>query len=1125
MRRLIEFLIRNPIWSWAFIILTIAVGTVSYLGLRKSFFPEIDSRVVNIQVAMPGASPEEMEEGVTLKVEEALEGIQGVEKITSTSIENFATVNVEIERGFDVDEALTDVKNAVDGISSFPVDAEQPTVFVRKSQQTAITMVLSGHVDLMTLKRYAESVEDDLLRSPLISQVSIFGIPDREISIEVSEVQLLRYGMTFDEVANAVSINNRDISGGVIETDVEEFIIRSDAKSTQAAEIESIIIRSDDDGAVVRLRDIATVREQFADVPDKTLFNDRNAVTINVDKLVSEDMVRITDHVKDYVEDFNATHDGLRLSVTRDSSVSLKQRIEMLYKNGAIGLCLVVLALGFFMSTRLSVWVAAGIPLSFLGMFFIVSNFGVTINMISVFGMILVIGILVDDGIVIAENIYTHFERGKSRVQAAVDGSLEVFPAVFVSVSTTMLVFSAIFFFEDRLGDFLREMAFVVIGSLFFSLIEATVVLPSHLAHSRALVRKERQGALRARVDRFIDWMRHTLYGRVLHRSLEGRYTSAALVVAFILFVMGLQNGGFIQRTQFPPIGSDDFDVSLVLTPGTNDTITEAVLLDISETVWQVNDSLSAGRSDGLDIVESVMVRLGQASNENGSHTGTISVELLDGETRNVPDYVITQHVRARLDGRIPGLQKLTVGSTGFFGKPIAINLTSTDFESLKGAKRFIQDELGKMESVKDITDNDIMGRKEIRIRLRPKAYALGFNHGEIARQIRQGFFGEEIQRLQAGTDEIKVWVRYPKDERERLGDLDAMRVKGPDGTAYLLSDLVDYTIERGIVNINHYNGAREISIEADLADQSEALDPIIAFISSDIMPEMERRFPTVEWMYEGQFEQGARLMSSILQVMPVILLMILILLTLVFRSPSQALMVLSLVGVGYYCAVLGHGIETVLTDWRSKTLGGIFPGFKIAIPKPVSNLSFYGVIALAGIIINDAVVFLEKYNQHLVGGRSVYNAAKGAGLARFRAIMLTSVTTVFGLYPLIFETSIQAQFLIPMAISVAYGVLFGTAVILINFPAIILIVNDVRRIWKWLRIATLHGVSYWPSREEVEPRVRERVRLAMEGYLDDDDRAAIEDRFNRRHASGLNVLETFPGAANRLSHSDIQLR
>jgi len=1051
---LIAYFVKYPILANILIALTLIGGIVTLTSTKKSFFPTRPDKNINIQVAYPGASPEEMEEGVTLKIEESLKSIAGIDEIISTSSENSANITIVTLESYDIDQVYTDVKNAVDGISSFPVSAEKPIIFKQRQMSTAQWLGLTGDVDLKTLDEYSEQIKNDLLASGVVSQVNINGLSSKEISIEVSEEDLRRYGLTFDEVASAVRLNNRDISAGSIKSTHEEILIRSKAKKTEAARIGEIIVRSNPDGSNLYLKDVASIKEQFADQPNKALLNGKRAVFIEVRKLEDEDLQDISTFVTQYVEEFNAENSGINLELTWDFMSMLDQRLDLLTNNGMVGLLLVLIALGTFLSLRLSFWVAWGIPSSFLGMFILGSFVGLTINMISLFGMILVIGILVDDGIVIAENIYTHFEKTKNPVKAAIYGTMEVLPAVFTSVTTTIVAFIPLLLLTGGF-EFLKDMAYVVIFSLAFSLIEAFFVLPAHLASKSVLSAKKedtRSFKIRSKINGFIDWMRYKLYGTMLKYTMKYRAISVCFIISLFIITIGLFQGGFIKATFFPQIPFNSFNVNIAFKPGERETKVEAYLERFDNAIWQVNEDLKSELDTEDDIVNYTFGSVGSTGDgsESGSHAGNINVFYKELDDYGINTFDLIEKIRAKI-GPVPEAEKYSIGGANRWGKPVSVRLMGKNYEQLREAKDFLKDELANISELKDIQDNVAIGRREMLFDLNPQAYFLGLSHDNITNQVRQGFFGEEVQRLQKGDDEVRVWVRYPKSGRLNLGQLEDMKIKTNNGEEFPLTQVADYNIERGISGIRHYNTSRAVTIEADMVDPFGEVPPILQKVREDIVPRLEANYPTVTVDYGGQAQESARAGQEIGLYFGGAFLLIFFIIMITFRSFYQAVLILMMIPLGWLGAAYGHGIEG----------------------HPVSLLSAWGMIALSGVIINDAVVFLAKFNSLIKDeGQSVYQAAYNAGLARFRAIMLTSITTVVGLWPLIMETSFQAQFLIPMAISVAYGVLIGTFIILLFFPVLILVFNDVRRYAKWL------WTGDKPEREDVERVLIDEKRI-----------------------------------------------
>lgn len=1043
MKKAVELFVRFPFYANLIIIFLLIVGGISLFSMKKSFFPERPSRMLFVTVFYPGASPVEMEEGVTSRIEEAVRAIPGIYEINSVSSENSSRVIIEIIPGYDIDEALIEVKNAVDGISSFPTAAERPIVFKQRTSSPAARLMITGDVDLLTLKSYAQQVEEDFLASGIISQVFLSGYPPIEISVEAREDDLLRYGITFTQLQNAISENNRDVSGGQLRSEEEELLIRLRSRSADPNKIGEIILRANADGSVLRIRDIAGVKKKFSDTPNRALEKGKPIVNINVNKLISEDLSRIDKYIKNYVEEFNYRNPGVELSITRSYLEILGSRLELLYKNGGTGLFLVVLVLGMMLSTRLSLWVAWGIPASFLAMFIVANLMGVTINMMSLFGMILVIGILVDDGIVIGENIFQHFEKGKSPMRAAVDGTVEVIPAVITSITTTIIAFSPLIFITGNM-EMMFEMAVIVILSLFFSLFEAFFVLPAHLGNERVLNRKvlnARAKGIRKYTERFFNWLRNYAYDRVLKLILEWRYIVIGVPAAMIVITLGLIGGQFIRTTFFPRMEFDSFNINIAFTPGSGERQTMEYLQRFDSIVWTVNEDLMADYGFNTDIIENSIIVLGSSFNgqESGAHAGNLDVSPRNSEETGISSYEIIDRIRRKI-GPLPEAEKYSIGARARFGEPVSIGLLSRNIEELETARDFLMDKLQEMPQLKDVVNTNALGKQEILLKLKPQAYMLGFNEMSIANQVRQGFYGGQAQRLQDGRDELRIWVRYPEDGRQRIGQLETMKIKTPQGE-FPLTELVDYEMKRGPVNINRFNSRREIRVNADLVNPDASVTEILDQIRIEIIPEMRALFPGLALEFQGQQKESNRNMADLLFLFPLAFLAMIFVLMINFKSFEQPLIILFMVPIAVLGSIWGHGIHG----------------------KPLSILSLWGIVALTGVIVNDAVVFLAKFNLLIEEGNKVIDAIIEAGKSRLRPIILTTLTTSFGLYPLILEKSFQAQFLIPMAISLVYGVAFGTMFILLFFPALILILNDIRRELRQL----WHGKKL--EREEVE--------------------------------------------------------
>jgi multidrug efflux pump subunit AcrB len=727
----------------------------------------------------------------------------------------------------------------------------------------------------------------------------------------------------------------------------------------------------------------------------------------------------------------------------------------LLTENALIGIFLVLIFLSLFLNTRLAFWVAFGLPISFLGMFVFAGQTGVTINVLSLFGMIIVIGILVDDGIVVAENIYHHFEMGKSRIQAAIDGTMEVLPPIISAIITTILAFSTFFFLEGRVGDFFSEVSIIVLLTLGVSLIEALIILPAHIAHSDALIRDGKRKIRTSFIsrcfaklrsinkfgDRLMNFQRDKLYAPSLRFALKNKFISFSIFLALLILTAGSIGGGIIRTTFFPNISSDRVEINLTMPQGTNEGITDSLASVIENATWAVNEEFTKKQTGNVQVVENVVKKIGP-----GSAVASISINLLPGELRDFPSFKISNAIQERV-GEMYGVESLTYGSgSNFGGSPVAISLLGSNIEELKAAKTELKAELLKIQQLKDVSDNDPAGIKEIKLELKDNAYLLGLNTQSVMSQVRNGFFGFQAQRFQRGEDEIKVWVRYEREGRSAIKQLDDLKISTPLGSKVALREIANYTIERGEVAINHLEGQREIKILADLKNPGDSATDILDDIRARVIPVIIAKYPTVSPLYEGQNREAGKFMKSAKIAFPLILALIYIVIAFVFRSYSQPLLLIllvpfSLIGVGW-----GHWMH----------------GFAINI------LSMLGIIALIGIMVNDGLVLISKFNINLKNGLSFNDALYKASVSRFRAIFLTSLTTVAGLAPLIFETSRQAQFLIPMAISIAYGIAIATFLTLIVLPILLSFINQLKVFFKWL----ITGNEI--SREEVERAVIE---------------------------------------------------
>ena len=1040
MKKIITYFIKYPVAVNVMILAFIAFGLVGALSMKSSFFPLVDSQLIRISLVYPGASPAEMEEGVVLKIEDNLKGIVGVERVTSVSRENSASVNVEVEKGKNIDVVLSDVKNAVDRVPSFPSGMEPPVIAKVESIRSTISFTISGdNVSLKSLKQYARNVENDIRGIDGISQVAISGFPEEEIEIAVRENDLRAYNLSFTEVANAIRNSNILITGGNIKTTEEDYLIRASNRSYYGVELQNIIVRTQQNGTIIRLKDIAEVSDTWSENPDRLFYNGNLAIDITVSNTNNEDLISSADKIKEYIEEYNQKQQNIQLAVTSDRSTTLNGRTELLIENGIVGILLVLFFLALFLNLRLAIWVAFGLPIAFFGMFMFAAQFNVTINVLSLFGMIIVIGILVDDGIVIGENIYHHYyDLGKSKIQAAIDGTMEVIPPIISAILTTIIAFSTFFFVDGRIGSFFGEVSTIVLLTLSVSLIEALIILPAHIAHSKALDRRRLENGeekkykgidgffkrINKAADAGLSKFRDNYYVPLLKFSLGNKVFVLSIFVAVLIFSKMAIDANIVRKSFFPRIASDRVQINLTMPQGTNEFITDSIISSIEEKVWLVNDEFTKKQTGNLQVVENVLRRVGP-----GSANATLTVNLLPGEARDFSSPEITNAITEKV-GKVYGVESLTFGSGGNFGgSPVAISLLGNNISELKAVKDELKTALINNPLLKDVTDNDPAGIKEVRIKLKDNAYLLGLNLQSIMQQVRYGFFGFQAQRFQRGQDEIKVWVRYNKQDRSTIKDLDDMRIIAPNGTRIPFSEIANYTIERGDIAINHLEGKREIQITADLKEIKGSATEILEDVKTNIMPEILSKYSSVTPIYEGQNRERKKTTDSVGKVGWLILGLIYIVIAFTFRSYSQPILLIIMIPFSMIGVVWGHFIHD----------------FAIGI------LSFLGIIALIGIMVNDGLVLIGKFNNFLKEGMKYDDALIAAGQSRFRAIFLTSLTTVAGLAPLIFEKSRQAQFLIPMAISIAYGIAIATLLTLIVLPMLLSTSNWIKVNIKWL--------------------------------------------------------------------------
>ncbi len=1045
MRSVIKYFILHPTIVNLCLFLLIGLGLLQFSRTQVTNFPKQKIRFISVLVPYPGASPTEVESGITVKIEENLEGIQGIDRVTSTSSENLASLRVELTEQTNANVVLAEVKNAVDRINNFPERADSPIVEKIEPKDLALAMGLVGNVPMAVKKDYADMIEDDLLAMPGISDIDISGLPEEEIEIQIRENDLQKFGLSFSQVANAVRSANIDNYGGEIKTANQNITVKADNKGYYAKEIQNLIIKADPLGNTVRLNQVADVIDRFADNADGRYLHGEPIVAITVNTLSSEDILNNAEVALAYLEKFNEEHDNIQLKILEDGTVQVKDRIASMGKNGIIGIALVLLVLALFLDRYLAFWVALKIPIAILGMFIFVPIQDMTINVVSLFGFILVLGILVDDGVVIGENIYQWAkEKGAPPLKAALEGTMEMVVPVLISLTTTAVAFSLFFFLPTQGGEFFGEMGFVVVAVLIVAMIESFFFLPSHLAHSKGLKPGHKPSWIERQFEAFLRFIRDKVYLPVFNLMVAGnRWIAPLTIIGFVALLVGaLSLTGRVGFTFFPNLDDDAVFVELNMKPGTPVEITQSKLDVLEEAVWEVNEEYSTGREDGEQVIRFVEQITGPQPNE-----GKLKITFLGGEQRGISSFELSNRMRA-LSPPIPEAESLVFGigaTAAVFGKPISFALISRNLDELRKAKNDLKARLLERTDIKDISDSDQLGVQESVIQLKPEAELLGLSLDQVMGQIRSGFFGQEVQSLQRGEDEVKIWVRFPREGRSSTDQLLNMRIRDSGGNSYLLSDLVTIENQIGALTVNHLEGRREIRLEANVATQDVSAPVVIGEIEADYLPEILATYPSVTYSVEGQNRDSFKMTNAIVTVGPIILLFIFALIVLNFNSFSQAIIVFSLFPFALIGVIMGHWIQG----------------------EALNIFSFVGTIALIGIFVNNSLVFISTLNQRLVDGDNWKTALRETAATRFRPILLTTVTTVAGLGPLILSNSIGAQFLKGPAIAIAYGLAFGLFNVLILLPALLHLFNGIR-----LQSFNLfHKEKRTP--EQVEPAIR----------------------------------------------------
>ncbi|MCA9077878.1 MAG: efflux RND transporter permease subunit [Planctomycetaceae bacterium] len=1069
MRSVVRWAIDNSPAMNTVVISVLAVGLLSWMTLRREDFPRFELEIILVTVPYPGASPEEVENGVCQKIEEAVRAIDGLKKVTAVASEGAGSVILEVRTDVpDVQRVLNEVESEIDRIPSFPELTEEPEIRQLTIRNAAIFVGISGVDDEspeaeVRLREVVEAVREDLLAIPEISVAEIQGARDYQIDVEIPKSTLREYGLTLTEVARRIRAENIELPGGNIKAKSQEFLLRGKAKRIRGAEIEKIPLITTANGVVLTVGDLGTVKDDFADKTSVSRINGKPGLAISVEAAAREDMLAMTDAVRNYAANPNLPA-GYSIDLWGDRSVEVHNRLELLKRSGFQGLILVFLCLMLFLEIRLAFWVALGIPISILGACIVLWQFDQTLNMLSMFSFVIALGIVVDDAIVIGENIYTHREMGKSFHQAALDGTMEVLPSVAASVTTTVFAFSPMFFVTGVMGKFFAVMPLAVIAMLIISLIESALILPCHLAHrssprtwtesarrwrakNRLVVVRWTLGAAVVGIAFLIDWfiwpfryvtgVSHWLnghFGGFLEFIINRLYLPTlrwclrfpafvcAAAFAFLLLSVTLVTNGTVPWVVFPKLDATRIQARVIFPDGTPTAITNAATKRMDDAIRTVCERHAAANDPVLRLTYRLVGQVsseepgGAADRTEGGHAGSVLAALVDSSERKVTSQQLVEEWRQEL-GTIAGAETVSFGSLnmGPGGTPIEFKLLSSgeNMAALEAAVEECKQKLNDYKGVFDISDDARPGKWEMQLTVKDDARALGVPLQQLAGTVRAAYYGEEVMRLQRGRHEVKLMVRYPEHERRSLAEWDDIRIDTGDGSQRPITELADIKVERGYSEINRVNQKRSITITADVDETEANAAEIVANLKSEFVPELLERYPGIGVRWEGQAEQTAESIQSLFLGLAIALLATYVLLTMEFTSYLQPAIIMTVIPFGAIGAVWGHAIMGL----------------------PLTLFSVLGLVALTGVVVNDSIVLVDFANARIRDGMPLFDALVESGHRRFRPVLLTSMTTVCGLAPILMEKSLQAQLLIPMANSLCFGLMLATTLVLVLVP------------------------------------------------------------------------------------------
>jgi multidrug efflux pump subunit AcrB len=1022
---MIAWFARHPTAANLFMAAIMILGIVSLPGLQRETFPEIQNDKVEVRVVYKGATTDEVEDAICRRLEDALDSITDIDETRCEAREGLGIATAVMREGAQMTRFLDDVKSEVDAIDDFPDQTELPVVAELGRTDAVVSIAITGPEDPVALKAYAEDVKSRLQTLREFSTVTIKGFSNHQIRIEVDAPTLRRFGLSASDIANALQRQSISSPAGELEGEQENVLLRFDDQRKTAAEFENLVIISGSSGAAIRLGEIATISDRFELDEEKVLFNGRRAAILDITKTRAQDILTAFGAVSDFVAAENErVPPGVRLTLTQDRSSIVSDRLNMLTRNGVQGLIAVFLILWLFFSFRYSFWVTMGLPVSFLGALFVLPALGVTINMISMVGLLIGIGLLMDDAIVIAENIAARLNKGEKPLQAAITGVIQVLPGIASSFATTLLVFGSLAFITGEIGQVLRIMPIVLIVVLTVSLIEAFLILPSHLGHSLMHMHKREPSRFRAAFERGFARFRDRYFAAVLDKAIQQRYLTVGLVLMLMLFAIAMPVGGKLKFTGFPDIEGDVLEARILLPQGTPLSRTEDIVDHLQDVVWSINDELKAQQPEGQDLVQNLTVIFGENPDayETGPHVARIVVDLLSAEVRNTGLEEFRNRWRDQVGSMTDVIAlKFAEPAVGPGGRAIDVRLIGTDLDEIKAAALELKTWFGGFDGVIDLSDDLRPGKREYRLHLKDSAGVLGLDASNIANQVRAAFQGFKTDEFPLGPETYEVELRLAPGDRSNLADLEQLSIVGPDNKLIPLPEVAGVEEARGWARINRIDGRRTVTIQGDVDRARANAQELLDTAKADFFPRLQERYPSIKIDIQGESDESAKTGGSIVRNVLLGMIGVYMLLALQFRGYLAPITVMSVIPTALIGVVFGH----------------MALGLDLTLP------SIIGMASLFGVVVNDSILLVVFIRDERAAGVPVRQAARHAAIARFRPILLTSVTTIAGLTPLLLEKSLQAQILIPLAASLAFGLMSATLIALFLVPAIYCILDD----------------------------------------------------------------------------------